>query len=91
MKKQNIKVLDLKEVYYTDLEGNRIAVNFDQRDFANALFTNAQSIDMDDFARKLHKEGKAEMNDIVEAELLLLLPQMYKHRVVEAIKETINK
>ncbi len=90
MKKQNIKVLNLKEVYYTDLEGSRIAINFDQKDLANSLFANANSIEMDEFARELHKNGKAEVNDIVESELLNILPQMYKHRVVEAIKESLN-
>ncbi|WGQ15568.1 hypothetical protein [Sphingobacterium faecium] len=89
--KTNNKVLSLKEVSYTDLEGNNVKINFDTKEFANALFVNAQSIDMDDFARKIHKEGKAEINDIVESELLQILPQLYKYRVVQAIKETINK
>lgn len=90
MKKQDIKVLNLKEVFYTDLEGKKITINFDQKDFANTLFANANSIEMDEFARELHKNGKAKVSDIVESELLTILPQMYKHRVVEAIKESIN-
>ncbi|MGJ1419998.1 hypothetical protein ACR79T_10255 [Sphingobacterium spiritivorum] len=85
------KVLNLKEVYYTDLNETRVALNFINSDFANSLFANANSIEMDDFARKLHKEGIAELNDQVESELLQILPQLYKHRVVEAIKESINK
>lgn len=93
MKKQeNKKIFDLKEVGFTGLEGQFVKIEFEQKDFANALFANAQSIDMDDFAREIHKNGKAELNDQVIAELPAIASAIgYRHRVVEAIKETLNK
>lgn len=93
MKKQEntTKVFILQEVGYTDLEGNFIKMDFPQQDFANALFKNAQSIDMDDFARALHKDGKAEINEQVKAELAALAPKLWVHRAASALTETISK
>ena len=91
MAKQHKRIFDLKEVGYTDLDGNFQKVPFDQKDLANALFMKASSIDMDDFARSIHKEGKAELNDTVQAELEQVLPTLYMYRVVQAVKETISK
>ena len=91
MKKENTKVFDIEEIGFTDLEGQRHLIPFDKGDFANALFNNAQSIDMDDFARAIHKHGKAEVNELVEAELLQLIPTLYKHRVAQAVKDYIEK
>ena len=91
MKKDNKRIFNLQEVGFTDLEGNFQPLNFDQKEFANVLFTQAQSIDMDDFARAIHKTGKAELNEQVEQELNQILPQAYKYRAVQAIKETISK
>lgn len=92
MKEQDkTKVFDLKEIGFTDLEGQHHNIPFDKGDFANALFNNAQSIDMDDFARAIHKDGKAEINELVESELLQLIPTLYKHRVAQAVKDYIGK
>jgi len=91
MKKENTtKVFDIEDVGYMDLEGKKIKVNFDKRDFANALFNNAKSVDMDTFARAIHKSGKAELTDQVEAELLELAPTLWIYRASSAIKETIE-
>ena len=91
MEKQDKKVMfDIEDVAYTDLEGKKIKVNFDKKDFANALFNNAKSIDMDTFARDIHKDGKAELTDQVEAELLELAPTLWIYRASSAIKETIE-
>lgn len=51
-------MFDLKEVGFTNLDDQFVSVNFDQKDFANALFSNAQSIDMDDFARSIYKSER---------------------------------
>lgn len=92
MKKQDVKtVFDLQEIGFTDLSGNYNKIPFDKEDFANALFNNAQSIDMDDFARVIHKEGKAEINDQVKSELLQTVPSLYKHRVAQAVKDYVEK
>lgn len=93
MNKQDNKkrILDLKDIGYVDLLGNFQKINFSQQDFANALFQNARSIDMDDFARSIHKEGKAEINDQVIAEITELAPKLWIHRVASALIETISK
>lgn len=92
MKKQdNTRVFNLQDVNYTDLDGKQVNINFDQKDFANALFAQAQSIDMDEFARGIHKHGKAEVSEVIEQELIAVLATMYKHRVVQAVKETLEK
>lgn len=93
---ENKRIFDLKEVGYTDLDGNKVMLvavskDFNQKAFANGLFANAQSIDMDDFARAIHKDGKAEITEQVEAELMAALPALWKYRVIQAIKETISK
>lgn len=90
---KNIKkrIFDLKEVGFKNLDGQFISVNFDQKDFANALFANAQSIEMDDFARAIHKDGKAELNDQIATELPILVASLCPHRAASAIKETIEK
>ncbi len=85
-------MFDLKEVGFTNLDDQFVSINFDQKDFANALFSNAQSIDMDDFARSIYKSGNAEINDQVEMELLNVVPTLYSsYRIVAAIRETIEK
>ncbi|PVH26291.1 hypothetical protein [Sphingobacterium corticibacter] len=91
MKKQNSRILDLKEVGFTDLEGNFTAINFDQKDLGNTLFKNAQSIEMDAFAKAIHTDGKAELNEVVEGELISMVQHMYQHRVSQALIETIKK
>ncbi|MFD2599899.1 hypothetical protein ACFSQ3_13155 [Sphingobacterium corticis] len=91
MKKQHTRFFDLKEVGFNDLDGNFTAVNFDQKDFGNALFKNAQSIEMDSFAKEIHTNGNGELNDIVEAELAQLVQGLYHHRVAQAVIETIKK
>ncbi len=91
MKKQHTRIFNLKEVGFNDLDGNFTAINFDQKDFGNALFKNAQSIEMDAFAKEIHTNGKAELNEIVEAELTPLVRGMYQHRVAQAVVETIKK
>jgi len=91
-KKNNKRMFDLKEVGFTNLDDQFVSINFDQKDFANALFSNAQSIDMDDFARSIYKSGNAEINDQVEMELLNVVPTLYSsYRIVAAIRETIEK
>lgn len=90
MEEKESIVFNLKEVGYTDLEGNKQIVPFDQKDFANALFNNAKSIDMDSFARALHKDGRAEMNEQVAEELLELAPRLWVYRAASAVQETIN-
>lgn len=85
-------MFDLKEVGFTNLDDQFVSINFDQKDFANALFSNAQSIDMDDFERSIYKSGNAEINDQVEMELLNVVPTLYSsYRIVAAIRETIEK
>lgn len=84
-------VFNLKEVGYTDLDGQAVKINFDQREFANTLFANAQSIEMDDFARNIHKTGEAELTDVLEQEFVAVIGQLYKYRVTQAIKETIQR
>lgn len=91
-KKNNKRMFDLKEVGFRNLDDQFVAITFDQKDFANALFNNAQSIDMDDFARSIYRNGKGEINDQVEMELLNVVPTLYSsYRIVAAIKETIEK
>lgn len=90
MKTENKRMFNLQEVGFTDLEGKRVAINFDAKDFANVLFQHANSIEMDNFARAIHQHGTAEIDDQVIAELNQILPQLYKYRVVEAIKETLK-
>lgn len=91
MKKTNTQVFDLKEVGFQNLDGQFVPINFDQKDFANALFANAQSIDMDDFARSIHKDGKAQLNEQVAAELPNLVASLYPYRPSQALKELIEK
>lgn len=91
MNKTDKRVFDLKEVGFTDLEKVFHTIPFDQKDFANALFQNARSIDMDDFARAIHKEGKAEINDQVIAEITELAPKLWMHRAALGLIETISK
>lgn len=89
-KKSDKNLFDISKVVIRDLDGNEVAVPIDQKDFANTIYTHANSIDMDDFARDMHKNGKALVNDVVKAELTALLPQMYRHRVVVAFQEQLN-
>jgi len=89
--KNTKNVFNLKEVGYLDLDGNSIKINFEQKDFANALFANAQSIEMDAFAREIHKCGQAEVTEMIKQELLAITATMYKHRVVQAIKESLGE
>ncbi len=92
MKKQTTsKVFDLQEIGFNDLDGNFNQINFDQKDFANALFKNAQSIEMDTFAKHIHAEGKADLNDTIQAELIQHIQSMYQHRVAQAVIESIEK
>ena len=85
------KIFDLTEIGFKDLEGNFINLDFDKVQFANIMFPHVESIDTDNFLRSLHKEGKAEINDVVIAEVLNFIPKVYKFRAVQAIKEYIEK
>ena len=88
-KKTDKKILDLKEVGYQNLDGKTVKINFDQKELANTLFAHANSIEMDELARKLHKAGKAEITDQLKEELITIVSQFYNRRVVEAIKSSI--
>lgn len=92
MKEEESKrIFEFKELGYTDLEGNWTVLPLTKEVFSNALFKSAPSIELDTFAREVHKHGKAEINEEVEAQILELLPQLWIFRVNEAIKELINK
>lgn len=91
MKKQKIKsIFDLKEVGYTDLEGVYHFVNLDQKNFANAVWRNAASIDTSIFSEEVFSKGKAELTDQTTLELLQLIPLLYGHRVAQALIDYIN-
>lgn len=86
-------VLDGKiesKVSYKNLDGEEVKINFEQKEFANTLFAHANSIEMDEFSKSLHKNGKAELTENVKEELITITSQFYKHRVAEAIKSSIK-
>jgi len=84
------KIFDLSEIGYKDLDGKFIHIQFDKKQFANILFHGAETLEMDMFARKIHEEGKAEINDSIAAEMLNILPKVYKYRVVAAVSDYIK-
>lgn len=84
-------IFDLKEVGYTDLEGTFIRVSFGQKDFGNTLYKFSPTIEMEDFARAIHKDGKAEITDEIKADLLELAPKLWTRLGVRALTETFKK
>jgi len=89
----NDKVLfNLEDVGFEDLDGNFIKLTFDQKLLGNALFTIAETIEMDDFARNIYKEGKAETSKNVIGILLIVVESLqYTHRAKTAFKDYLNK
>lgn len=85
-----MKQFEIKNISYKDLEGNKVVLPLDQKDFGNALYNNANSIEMDDFANSIHKKGKADIDDTVISELQQVLPQLYKYRVWKAIMDYVE-
>lgn len=86
------KKFDLREIGFTDLDGNRRAMIFDNKEFGNLLFVNAQTIEMDRVAKNIHLDGKTEAtNDVLqELDSIIQLASNYNHRARTAITEYIS-
>lgn len=86
------KKFRLDAIGFTDLEGRRTALIFDQREFGNMLFSNATSIEMDAVAKDIHKFGSAETTADVLRQLDAIVQQIsnYNHRVKSAVSEYVN-
>lgn len=85
-----MKQFDINNITYKDLEGNKHSLPLVKKDFANALYNNANSIEMDTFAKSIHSKGKAELNEVVVEELRQVLPQLYKYRAWKAIMDYVD-
>jgi len=51
---------NLNEIGYTDLDGNRIPMVFNQKEFGNLVYFHSPTIEMEAVARSLHASGVAE-------------------------------
>jgi len=83
----------LGDIGFTDLDGNRIKLNFDQKEFGNLLFSNATSIEMDAVSKLIHAKGEAEATEDVlqQIDAIVQYASKYNHRVKTAISEYVNK
>lgn len=92
--KPNTIAFSLSAISYKNLKGKIVNLQFDDReDLADILFQNAQSIAMDNFARKLYESDLVEVeNPEVLTDLILIVEkyQLYNFRVRSAMKDYIN-
>lgn len=76
---------EIEKIGFEDLDGNWNKVAANRKEFANLLFKHAQSVEMDAFAREIHQNGKAKLNEQLIAELHQVIPTVFSYRVAQAI------
>ncbi|SFJ98189.1 hypothetical protein, partial [Parapedobacter indicus] len=83
----------LDGIGYTDLDGQRIRLFFDSKQFGNLIYFHATTIEMEEVARSLHATGEAECRQ-EDAEMVATLVcdfSNYNRRTKEAVREYVNK
>ena len=84
-------VFDIDCIMITDIDGNLKKVNIDKKEFANIIYNASTSIEMDEFARSIHKSGKADLPECISSELLAIVKGTYKsRRMHEAMESYLN-
>lgn len=80
MKKQNTIIIELNKVEFYDLEGKKEEIQDFNKLFGNRLFKEANSIEVSDLARAIHKDGKAEATPQEVEEIVYLLNASIKYK-----------
>ena len=89
---ENKVTFNLNEIGYDDLDGNRIKLNFDQKEFGNILYANAQTIETDRIAKDIHAVGVTECT-AEDARLIMAIidhVSNYTYRVKSALRAYIE-
>lgn len=89
---EKFKAFRLNDIGFTDLDGNRIKLAFDQKEFGNLLFANATSIELDTVAKSIHSMGHSQVTneDLRQIEAIVTHVSNYNHRVKTAVSEYVN-
>jgi|GEM_PF-5600446 len=82
----------LDEIGYTDLDGQRIGIYFDRKEFGNLLYFHTPTIEFEEIARIIHANGDAECTreDLDTISVIVDAGSKYNPRTKEAVKEYIN-
>lgn len=67
--------LKIKDVKFTDIDGNPLILADINKSIANIIFNNAQSVDVHEAAIALNKDEEIEINDKAKDEIIAIIEQ----------------